>query len=379
MKISFKRITTSGNFIPEVDGLRFIAIFSIVAYHLSGFILVKDLNSYTDHTNFSLFKRIMSHTHLGIPLFFIISGFVLGLPFAKYWLAGDKKVVIKAYFLRRLTRLEPPYIIVMTVLLFGAVYVAKIVSLELGIASYFASIIYAHNFIFDVLPILNGSAWSLEVEVQFYVLVPLLTYVYAIKSDVQRRLLLVGVIISFLIFNNVYHMPFRSLINYSQFFFTGLLLADLYTKKHFIFPKSRFDIFVGFFFFAVIWLYEGKDFDTWYQKSIWMVFQLTCIFFLYYYVIFHKAISFFSFPAITNVGGMCYSIYLLHYPIISLFGNPLLEFSFSSLTFINISIYSIILMLLVLAISAAYFVIVERPCMERDWYKKLYYRIASSF
>jgi hypothetical protein len=37
------------------------------------------------------------------------------------------------------------------------------------------------------------------------------------------------------------------------------------------------------------------------------------------------------------------------------------------------------LMLLVLAISAAYFVIVERPCMERDWYKKLYYRIASSF
>jgi peptidoglycan/LPS O-acetylase OafA/YrhL len=379
MKISFKRITTSGNFIPEVDGLRFIAIFSIVAYHLSGFILVKDLNSYTDHTNFSLFKRIMSHTHLGIPLFFIISGFVLGLPFAKYWLTGGKKVVLKAYFLRRLTRLEPPYIIVMTVLLFGAVYVAKIVSLELGIASYFASIIYAHNFIFDVLPILNGSAWSLEVEVQFYVLVPVLTYVYAIKSDLQRRLLLVGVIISFLIFNNVYHMPFRSLINYSQFFFTGLLLADLYTKKLFIFPKSRFDIFVGFFFFAVIWLYEGKDFDTWYQKSIWMVFQLTCIFFLYYFVIFHKAIRFFSIPAITNIGGMCYSIYLLHYPIISLFGNPLLEFSFSSLTFINISIYSIILMLLVLVISAAYFVIVERPCMERDWYKKTYYRISSAF
>lgn len=41
MKISFKRITSSGKFIPEIDGLRFVATCdkyysNIFHYHLSG-------------------------------------------------------------------------------------------------------------------------------------------------------------------------------------------------------------------------------------------------------------------------------------------------------------------------------------------------------
>jgi peptidoglycan/LPS O-acetylase OafA/YrhL len=373
MEISFKRITTSGNFIPEVDGLRFVAIFSIVAYHLGGFIIVKDTNVYIDDTEFILFKRILSHAYLGIPLFFVISGFVLGLPFARYRILGDKPVLLRQYFMRRVTRLEPPYIISMTVLFFGTVYVAKIVSVKLGVASYLASIFYIHNFLFKVLPILNGSAWSLEVEIQFYILVPLITFIYSVRSASLRRVVFVSAILTFLVFNNVIHLPVRSFMNYAQFFLLGLLLADFKASKDTIFLNTRFDFIITLLLFVFMWLYDSKDFNSRGAILSWNVIQLCNIFFLYYYVIFHKAISFFSFKAITNIGGMCYSIYLLHYPVISLFGNPLLNCSFSSISYLNRAIYTVVLMFLVLVISALYFLIIERPCMEKNWYKKLYW------
>jgi peptidoglycan/LPS O-acetylase OafA/YrhL len=69
MKLSFKRITSSGSFIPEIDGLRFIAIASVVLFHLSGFITGNDANQYVDTLDYSFLKHLLSHGHLGVPLF----------------------------------------------------------------------------------------------------------------------------------------------------------------------------------------------------------------------------------------------------------------------------------------------------------------------
>ena len=55
----------------------------------------------------------------GVRLFFVLSGLVLALPFARQYLADGKRVVLSSYYMRRLTRLEPPYIV--SVLLFVVV------------------------------------------------------------------------------------------------------------------------------------------------------------------------------------------------------------------------------------------------------------------
>lgn len=372
MKIRFRRITTSGEFIPQIDGLRFIAVMSVVIYHLTGFIMAKDVSLYNDNTNYSILKRFLKHGDLGIPLFFIISGFVLGLPFARQYTQNGERVKLGKYFIRRLTRLEPPYILVMTALLVGAVYVAKIVTLQEGLSSYFSSIIYSHNLIYDVLPILNGSAWSLEVEIQFYVLAPLVAAVFLSRSLFTRRSGIVLAILFFFVFNYMFHMPFRSFINFFQYFLMGLLLADLYVSRHRILPETKFDSLIAVFLFVVIWFFDKKDFPEGSTRAMIAINQFFCIFLFHYYVIFHKGIKFLSLPLITNIGGMCYSIYLLHYPIISLFGNPLLKYSFSDKTYINITVYVILLVFAVLIFSALFFLLVERPCMEKDWYKKIF-------
>lgn len=377
MKLSFKRITSSGSFIPEIDGLRFIAIFSVVLFHINEFLTVKDVTRYADSTDYSLLKYFISHGHLGVPLFFVISGFILGLPFARFYLAGGKPVSLKKYFIRRLTRLEPPYIIVMTILLFGAVYVAKILTLEKGIISYLASIIYSHNIIFpEVLPELNGAVWSLEVEVQFYVLAPLMAYVFSVNSFKIRRFTIIFTAVLFAAANHSIFssMPFISLINYFQYFLTGFLLADLFVSGSGLLPKTKFDFLIGLFFFILIWLYTDENLDTDLKKFSWEMIRLTSIFFFYYYVLFHKIFRFLSFRLITNVGGMCYTIYLIHASVISLFGNYICRISFSQYSYINVPVYTIILLLLVLSVSSVFFLLVERPCMDQNWYKKIFRR-----
>jgi len=241
MKLSFKRITSTGSFIPEIDGLRFIAIISVVLMHISTFINVKDLNKYSDIIDYSCLKNIIAHGHFGVQLFFVISGFILGLPFAKYFIANEKKVNIKNYFLRRLTRLEPPYILIMTILLFSLVFFSKSIDFNNGIKSYFASIIYSHNFIYGigVFPKLNDVAWSLEIEVQFYTMAPIMAYIFSIKSPSLRRLIFVLIGLFSLFLANFISLPFISLINYLAYFIIGFLLADLYVSKTKIHKKTK--------------------------------------------------------------------------------------------------------------------------------------------
>lgn len=380
MKLTFKRITSSGSFIPEIDGLRFIAIVSVVLYHLSGFLSEKYVNQNVDSLDYSFLKHLLSHGHLGVPLFFAISGFILGMPFAKYHLMNGNQISLKKYFLRRLTRLEPPYILIMTILLFGAVYVAKTVSLSNGIESYLSSIIYSHNIIYPgILPKLNVVAWSLEVEVQFYIIAPLMAYLFSVKSTSIRRLSLIFIAVFFIFINhfNLSPLHFINLVNYFQYFLVGFLLADLYVTNSTLLPKTKYDSIIGLFLFLIIWLFDHGDFNTNSQKFIWELIQLVSIFLLYYYVLFHNIFKFISIRLITNIGGMCYSIYLLHYPIISMFGNPILKYSFSKYTLVNISIYSSILIMLIISISSIFFLLVERPCMDKDWYKKIFRRPTS--
>ncbi len=146
--LSFRRLTSSGDFIPEVDGLRFVAVSSVIIFHLFGFLEVKDKHQYSIPCHIPILHNFWVHGRLGVSLFFVLSGFILGMPFAKFYFNKTKLPVdLKKYFLRRLTRLEPPYIIAMTICLIGAVFITRAVPFIIGLRSYFASIFYLHNFI----------------------------------------------------------------------------------------------------------------------------------------------------------------------------------------------------------------------------------------
>lgn len=201
-----------------------------------------------------------------------------------------------------------------------------------------------------------------------------MAYIFSVNSPHLRRGILITVAFLFCVFNEYYSLPFLTLIKFFHYFLVGFLLADLFVSKTTLFSKTKFDVLIGFAFFVIIWLFETGDFQSTPAKAIWVIIQLSSMFLLYYYVIFHKALSFLSWRLITNIGGMCYSIYLLHTPIIYLLGKFVMRFSFSNYSLINYSIYLILFMLVILVISSVFFLMVERPCMDKDWYKKIFNR-----
>jgi len=372
MELKFKRIISKGNFIPEIDGLRFIAITSVLFYHLNWFLLKRDTNQYDVDYDFDIINHLLSAGRLGVPLFFVISGFILARPFAQMYLSNGPKVNIKSYFLRRLTRLEPPYIIVMTMLLFGAIYVAKTVSLQEGIMSYLSSITYTHNFFYGkgTLPLLNAVAWSLEIEIQFYILMPLLAKIFLIKDDLKRRITIISIALLFLVLDFFETLPFISIINYLEYFLIGFLLADFYIYNKNSLTKMNFLSAISVVLFAIIWFLELSETNSISLKITTEIFQLVSIFIFYYLVLIYHSLKLLANPIITNIGGMCYTIYLLHYPIISMVGTPLFKIRFSNNPLVNTITYSSIILLAVIIITSIYFLLIERPCMDKDWYKK---------
>ena len=373
MKLEFKRIISSGTYIPAIDGLRFIAIFSVVLFHISCFISEKKQIINSKFSTFDFINKIISHGYFGVSLFFIISGFILGIPFASFYLKNGSRVSLKKYFLRRLTRLEIPYALTMTILLFGSVYVAKSLLFNEALKSYLASIVYMHNFTFPkTLPKLNTPVWSLEIEIQFYILAPLLAHVFSIKSTKKRRSVLILIALFSLAINNYLSFSFLSIINFVHFFIIGFILSDLYVTNTVFLPNINIDYKLVTTLFVVAWMFDKNDFNSNFKIFLWELFQLLAIFIFYYYVLFHNFFKFLSFKIITNIGGMCYSIYLLHYPIISLFGNKLLKYSFSENQTINNLFFTSIILIVILVISSIFFLFVERPCMDKDWIKKVY-------
>jgi peptidoglycan/LPS O-acetylase OafA/YrhL len=72
-----------------------------------------------------------------------------------------------------------------------------------------------------------------------------------------------------------------------------------------------------------------------------------------------------------TIGGMCYSIYLLHYAFFHLLVKFSKFLAFSQDYCVNLGIQILVALPVVLFVSAIFFVLIERPCMNPEWPKLL--------
>jgi len=359
----FRRITSTGNFVPEIDGLRFAAIASVVLYHFHGFLL---LNKTVPGSQDSL-AAVVEHGYRGVNLFYVISGFVLGLPLAERYLKGAPGVPLRLYFLRRLTRLEPPYIInllICTVLLLlveGTAARALLPHLA-------ASLVYLHTLWFGQQSTINPVAWTLEVEVQFYCLAPLLGLLFRWPSRLARRAVFIGVILGAgLVQMAFWNSPdrFRFSIAYAiQFFLAGMLLADIYVVDWGKCPNLHWlwDLAA-----LICWplIFLPGDLAVWAGLPFLML--AACVG-AFRGILFRRL---FRNPVLITVGGMCYTIYLFHFqlitPVLRISRNVHIGNTLDAYFVLQFVIYALVL----LPVSCAYFAGIERPCMIKDWPQRL--------
>jgi len=355
MRFNLRRNIAEGkSYMPEIDGLRFLAIFTVLAYHIISFASVKYNISFTSY----FFVPFLNGAQ-GVQVFFVISGFILALPFA-FKIPNGQKIDLKTYFYRRLTRLEPPYIISLLFFFSILVILKKTPFLDL-FDNLIASIFYIHNIIFGKGSEINTVAWSLEVEIQFYILMPLFALLFKFPK-ITRRVFFISICIISLLLNFIFHFNFRTILAQAHYFILGMILADLYVSNDIPKLKSKLLGWVGLFIILFVNRELGK------LSEVLFVFGCLILFIFVLSNDFWKRI--FAMKTISLIGGMCYSIYLLHYPIISFLGTYLstIYLPKNQLDFL---IYFIILVPVILVLSAIFYLLIEKPCMDSAWPTKL--------
>jgi len=334
----------------------------VFLFHTHGYFIKKSPVIFTDAPGpDSWLELFLSGGDRGVQLFFVLSGFILCLPFAHHYINHGRKVSLTKYYLRRVTRLEPPYFIAMTAI-FLLQLAMHVKPLSVLFPSWLASLVYAHDIIFRHVPLITVVAWSLEIEIQFYLLAPLLFRLLMLEKS-TRRLILCVAIISFVLMQQVYTPPFLNIYQFAQYFLAGILLADIYVsgEVNAFFNRSFIPLFAAISLIAICFL---PVHSTLYAALLFPF--LVCFF--YYTVLKNDVMKrVFSYKFIPVIGGMCYSIYLLHYTIISMLGRFTIGLSITKYYVPNLVLQIILLGTPVLMISSTFYYYVEQPFMSRKW------------
>jgi peptidoglycan/LPS O-acetylase OafA/YrhL len=368
----FRRITTSGNYIPEIDGLRFIAIGAVVLCHCSSF--VTGLNGRPPGP--------LEMGARGVELFFAISGFVLAMPFANAFLCNGPKVDLGKYFLRRLTRLEPPFLLA---LLLAYLVRILLISDEAPTDSLIylgASSLYLNTVFFGATSLILVVTWSLEIEVQFYILMPLLAYIFLVRRTWLRRGILLAAMVGIVLCQQINlpplaqffqaHAPgeplkltwWRHIGNFIQFFLAGILLADIYITDWRRAPSpSRW----GDLVWCVGWPMLVVSLAM--LEHVWARLAFPLLILVIYLALFRSVLArrLMSMPLIATIGGMCYSIYLIHILVIQVAGlwfqRVLVRLPFP----MQLAAEIVVMIPLILIVCGLFYRLIEQPCMRRDW------------
>lgn len=188
---------------PNLNGLRFIGALMILFFHC--FTLNREI--WGDFYNEAWFQKIgivLSRGHLGVVLFFLISGFLI-----TYLLLSEQskgRFNLYKYLIRRFLRVWPLYFVV---ILFGFFIFPH---LPYGIAtvhefwrfalflSNFDEIIHGLN---DPLNFLTAT-WTVSVEEQFYIAWGILIGLIAVRKKMTYVLLFCAIIAGSLIFRFAY-------------------------------------------------------------------------------------------------------------------------------------------------------------------------------
>ncbi len=174
---------TSQTRIPQLDGLRGIAVLMVVLYH---YVLSLSL---PPHSFFSHLQGCFRLGGYGVDLFFVLSGFLIGGTLLDYKASPR---YFRTFYFRRFHRIFPLYYLWLGLYIVFALTVFRYLpaSIRVTWSGWKPAVVYA-IFVQNLIPkqiqgisaSWLGPLWSLAVEEQFYLLMPL-----AVRFLSKRRL-----------------------------------------------------------------------------------------------------------------------------------------------------------------------------------------------
>ncbi|MBB4225400.1 acyltransferase family protein [Variovorax guangxiensis] len=171
---------------PDIDGLRAIAVGSVLAYHA--------------------FPSLLPGGFIGVDIFFVISGFLITTILLQSLAAGDFSY--RDFYARRIRRIFPALVLVLLATLAFGWYVllpgefSQLGKQTTGGAAFFANLVFLGEAGYfdasaETKPLLH--LWSLGIEEQFYIFWPLMLGLAWRRRWPMLRVVLAVAVISFLV------------------------------------------------------------------------------------------------------------------------------------------------------------------------------------
>ena len=152
--------------LPALDGLRAVACLMVFGVHFGQISKISGSVG-----NFDL-ARLLANGNTGVALFFSLSGFLLSAPFWSALQSGSRLPPFGRYLLRRALRIVPAYFACLTLLIVLNKYWQETDWQRVTLLHYLMIFNYDAKTIFAI----NPPFWTLAVEAQFYILLPLLFF-----------------------------------------------------------------------------------------------------------------------------------------------------------------------------------------------------------
>ncbi len=369
---SIKSTNMSGR-ITYIDGLRGVAVGMVVLFH--AWAHRSEPMSGQQNMATRLLDLAISKMSVGVSLFLVLSGFCLAMPLLQRCRSGQSHWFTPSeFFARRCLRILPPYYIALALCVVVSLILPQRYLQELTVigappdaANLLSHILLIHNLTPYNFAI-NGSFWSLGLEWQWYWLFPLLLF-FCVRKPVAALALALGTA-------TLWHTGTNDLWGEAALparlfeFCCGIVAARLVVDRRLL---PQWVLASGLLLSAVVavaveipelagqWL--GRTVTDLGLRHPLTGLMFTFLVLLAYYSPVVNALL--SWRPLVGLGIASYSVYLVHEPIgqaITIVASHWLRYP------------SLVIMLAVaasIACGAVFHVVVERPLLEREQWKRL--------
>ena len=398
------------NSIVVLDGVRGVAVLMVIIFHINR---VTGDNLWDPKTN-PLASSVSTAGGTGVTLFFVLSGFLLFMPFAKALLFKTDWPLLRVFYMRRVLRILPAY------------YVSLFLIILFQYPQYlhranFKNLLLFLTFFMDstraTFRQINGPYWTLATEWQFYMLLPFIALGIAFivsRVPIKKRLAavsacLLGIIIwgLFIRFWGLYFLAYptrtflvpRSVLNvfnfflfgvtgkYTEDFAVGMFISLCYmysqhpsTDKKVVELWKRLSpwLWTGgilILVFSAMWHFKSgyawswpfiptgmMDVFNWLSEMLLAIGFGACIAALLYGSSALKAL--FEWPMLRWVGLISFSLYIWHLPLILLFQSRVLPMFHGLSRLATYTMYWYWAIVVIFPFAFLSYLIVERPWMR---------------
>lgn len=299
--------------LPNLDALRFLAFLAVMLAHV--------YNASMEHTNDAglySFYLFMKYGVWGVNFFFVLSGFLITRLLLNDVITYGKPKLLR-FYKRRVLRIWPLYVVV----LIGAALHYMIFNVEDTNTHWWYFILFAGNFhiLFEGYPYSSSlsSLWTIAVEEQFYLLSPLLVFLFHKRiAWVALLILIISVAFRFWVVTeksisdkHIYFNTFSVMNDLA----IGMLMAALTQRlaANSIRLNGLVQIAIAVGLICLVWMFERMD-----NKIISAPFDRVVLALFFAFVVFqqvfvsNRGFNLQSVPGINYLGKISYGLYMYH-------------------------------------------------------------------